>query len=86
MVSAFSAFILITGHQLPIGLTLAWVFFLAVLGVTMCHPDKAADDQYRAVALSQRGRRGQTLRALHSHGEKGLRAFGCATFQPSVFL
>src|SRR6187397_1896237 len=40
LVSAFSAFILITGNPLPVGLTLAWVFFLSVLGVTMAIPMK----------------------------------------------
>ena len=40
LVSAFSAYILINGQPLGVGLTLAWVFFLAVLGVTMAIPMK----------------------------------------------
>jgi len=35
LISAFSALILITGEALPMGLMLVWVFFLAVLGVTV---------------------------------------------------
>src|SRR5215831_17793617 len=30
LVSAFAAYIIINGEQLPLGLTMAWVFFLAV--------------------------------------------------------
>src|SRR5512137_682427 len=35
LVSAFAAYVMLNGQQLSLGLTLAWVFFLAVLGVTM---------------------------------------------------
>src|SRR5213080_3519392 len=35
LVSAFAAYIILNGQPLPLGLTMAWVFFLAVLGVTM---------------------------------------------------
>src|SRR5580693_2605844 len=40
LVSAFAAFIMLNGHALPLPLTFAWVFFLAVLGVTMAIPMK----------------------------------------------
>src|SRR6267378_4604961 len=40
LISAFAAYIILNGHPLPVGLTLAWVFFLAVLGVTMAVPMK----------------------------------------------
>src|SRR6266700_973391 len=40
LVSAFAAYIILNGHPLSLPLTLAWVFFLAVLGVTMALPIK----------------------------------------------
>src|SRR5207245_128981 len=40
LVSAFAAYIILNGHPLPLPLTLAWVFFLAVLVVTMAVPMK----------------------------------------------
>src|SRR5205814_8818905 len=33
LISAFAAYIILNGTHLPMGLTLAWVFFLAVLGL-----------------------------------------------------
>ena len=74
LVSAFSAFILITGHQLPIGLTLAWVFFLAVLGVTMAIPMKRQMINVEQLRFPSGVAAAETLRALHSHGAKGMRA------------
>jgi len=38
LVSAFSAYIMINGTSLPLFEMLAWVFVLAVLGVTMAIP------------------------------------------------
>ena len=40
LVSAFAAFILLNNRTMPIPLMMAWVFFLAVLGVTMAIPMK----------------------------------------------
>ena len=40
LVSAFAAYFMINNQSLPLGLMLAWVFFLAVLGVTMAIPMK----------------------------------------------
>jgi uncharacterized oligopeptide transporter (OPT) family protein len=74
LVSAFAAFILITGHPLPLGLTLAWVFFLAVLGVTMAIPMKRQMINIEQLRFPSGIAAAETLRALHSHGEKGMRA------------
>ncbi len=74
LVSAFSAFILITGHPLPLGLTLAWVFLLAVLGVTMAIPMKRQMINVEQLRFPSGIAAAETLRALHSHGEKGMRA------------
>ena len=74
LVSAFAAYIILNNQSLSVPLMLAWVFFLAVLGVTMADPDEAADDQHRAAALPSGIAAAETLRALHSQGTQGLRA------------
>ena len=74
LVSAFSAFVLITGHQLPLGLTFAWVFFLAILGVTMAIPMKRQMINVEQLRFPSGVAAAETLRALHSHGAKGMRA------------
>jgi putative OPT family oligopeptide transporter len=74
LVSAFSAFILITGKPLPVGLTMAWVFFLAVLGVTMAIPMKRQMINVEQLRFPSGVAAAETLRALHSHGKKGMRA------------
>jgi uncharacterized oligopeptide transporter (OPT) family protein len=38
--SAFAAYMILNGQPLPLPITIAWVFFLAVLGVTMAVPMK----------------------------------------------
>jgi len=74
LISAFAAFILITGNPLPLGLTFAWVFFLAVLGVTMAIPMKRQMVNIEQLRFPSGIAAAETLRALHSHGEKGMRA------------
>jgi putative OPT family oligopeptide transporter len=74
LVSAFSAYILITGSPLPLGLTMAWVFFLAVLGVTMAIPMKRQMINIEQLRFPSGVAAAETLRALHSHGQKGMRA------------
>jgi uncharacterized oligopeptide transporter (OPT) family protein len=74
LVSAFAAFILINGHQLPLGLTLAWVFCLAVLGVTMAIPMKRQMINVEQLRFPSGVAAAETLKALHSKGEGGMRA------------
>jgi putative OPT family oligopeptide transporter len=74
LVSAFAAFILLNGYPLPVGLTLAWVFFLAILGVTMAVPMKKQMINIEQLRFPSGVAAAETLRALHSHGQKGLRA------------
>jgi OPT family oligopeptide transporter len=74
LVSAFSAFILITGKPLPLGLTLAWVFCIAVLGVTMAIPMKRQMINIEQLRFPTGLAAAETLRALYAHGEKGARA------------
>jgi uncharacterized oligopeptide transporter (OPT) family protein len=74
LVSAFTAYIMLNGQPLPIPLTLAWVFFLAVLGVTMAVPMKRQMINVEQLRFPSGVAAAETLRALHSHGQKGLRA------------
>lgn len=74
LISAFAAYILINGHPLPLWLTLAWVFFLAVLGVTMAIPMKRQMINVEQLRFPSGIAAAETLRALHSHGGKGARA------------
>jgi OPT family oligopeptide transporter len=74
LVSAFAAFIMLNGHALSLPLTLAWVFFLAILGVTMAVPMKKQMINIEQLRFPSGVAAAETLRALHSHGGKGLRA------------
>jgi uncharacterized oligopeptide transporter (OPT) family protein len=72
--SAFAAYILLSGHPLPLPLTLAWVFFLAVLGVTMAIPMKKQMVNIEQLPFPSGIAAAETLCALHAHGAKGMRA------------
>jgi uncharacterized oligopeptide transporter (OPT) family protein len=74
LVSAFAAYIMINNQSLPIPLMLAWVFFLAVLGVTMAVPMKRQMINVEQLRFPSGVAAAETLRALHSHGAKGMRA------------
>ena len=53
---------------------LAWVFFLAVLGVTMAIPMKRQMINIEQLRFPSGIAAAETLRALHSHGEKAMRS------------
>jgi len=74
LISAFAAFIMLNGHALSLPLTLAWVFFLAILGVTMAVPMKKQMINIEQLRFPSGVAAAETLRALHSHGAKGMRA------------
>jgi len=74
LISAFAAYIILNNHPLPLGLTLGWIFFLAVLGVTMAIPMKRQMINVEQLKFPSGIAAAETLRALHSHGEKGMRA------------
>jgi len=74
LISAFAAYIILHGQPLPLGLTLAWVFFLAVLGVTMAVPMKRQMINVEQLRFPSGIAAAETLQALHSHGGKGMRA------------
>jgi len=72
--SAFGAYIILNGHPLPLPLTLTWVFFLAVLGVTMAIPMKKQMINIEQLRFPSGIAAAETLRALHAQGAKGMRA------------
>lgn len=72
--SAFAAYMILNGQPLPLHITIAWVFFLAVLGVTMAVPMKKQMINIEQLAFPSGIAAAETLRALHSQGTKGLRA------------
>lgn len=74
LVSAFAAFIILNGQPMSLPLTLGWVFFLAILGVTMAVPMKRQMINVEQLKFPSGIAAAETLRALHSHGAKGVRA------------
>jgi uncharacterized oligopeptide transporter (OPT) family protein len=74
LISAFAAYMLITGSTLPLSTLLAWVFFLAVLGVTMAIPMKRQMINVEQLRFPSGIAAAETLRALHSVGDKGMRS------------
>ena len=74
LISAFAAYIILNGHPISLQLTLAWVFFLAVLGVTMAVPMKRQMINIEQLRFPSGTAAAETLRALHSHGPRGMRA------------
>ena len=74
LISAFAAYMLITGSTLPLPTLLAWVFFLAVLGVTMAIPMKRQMINVEQLRFPSGIAAAETLRALHSVGDKGMRS------------
>ena len=61
-------------HRCRCPVMLAWVFFLAVLGVTMAIPMKRQMINIEQLRFPSGIAAAETLRALHSHGEKGMRS------------
>ena len=75
LVSASRPIVLVQPRSsLSLSLMLAWVFFLAVLGVTMAIPMKRQMINVEQLRFPSGIAAAETLRALHSHGEKAMRA------------
>jgi OPT family oligopeptide transporter len=74
LISAFAAYIMINNQTLPIPMMLAWIFFLAVLGVTMAVPMKRQMINTEQLRFPSGIAAAETLRALHATGNKGIRA------------
>src|SRR5919201_734890 len=74
LVSAFAAWMLINNTPMPLGEMLAWVFLLAVLGVTMAIPRKRQMINVEQLRFPSGIAAAETLRALHAKSSQGLRA------------
>ncbi|MDH4157578.1 MAG: OPT/YSL family transporter, partial [candidate division Zixibacteria bacterium] len=74
LISAFAAYIMLYNQTLPLSVMLGWVFFLAVLGVTMAVPMKRQMINVEQLRFPSGIAAAETLRALHARGQKGMRA------------
>jgi putative OPT family oligopeptide transporter len=74
LISAFAAYIIVNHQSLSVPLMLAWVFFIAVLGVTMAIPMKRQMINIEQLRFPSGIAAAETLRALHSKSSQGLRA------------
>lgn len=74
LVSAFSAYMLLNNTLLPWPQLLAWVFFLAVLGVTMAIPMKRQMINVEQLPFPSGIAAAETLRALYATGASGQRS------------
>ena len=69
LISAFAAYMMLNpAAPLPIWMILVWVFFLAVMGVTMAIPMKRQMINIEQLRFPSGIAAAETLRALHSHG------------------
>jgi uncharacterized oligopeptide transporter (OPT) family protein len=74
LVSAFAAYIIVNHQSMSVPLMLAWVFFIAVLGVTMAIPMKRQMINVEQLRFPSGIAAAETLRALHADSTQGLRA------------
>ncbi len=74
LISAFAAYMLINQTTMSLPDMLAWVFFLAVLGVTMAIPMKRQMINVEQLRFPSGIAAAETLRALHAVGGKGARS------------
>jgi putative OPT family oligopeptide transporter len=74
LISAFAAYIMINREPMSVPLMLAWVFFVAVLGVTMAIPMKRQMINIEQLRFPSGIAAAETLRALHARSSQSLRA------------
>jgi putative OPT family oligopeptide transporter len=74
LVSAFAAYIIINDQPMSVPLMLAWVFFIALLGVTMAIPMKRQMINIEQLRFPSGIAAAETLRALHAERRQGARA------------
>src|SRR5262245_30950313 len=74
LISAFAAYMLINRDAMSLSTMLAWVFFLALLGVTMAIPMKRQMINIEQLRFPSGIAAAETLRALHAVGDKGMRS------------
>jgi OPT family oligopeptide transporter len=74
LISAFAAYIIVNHQSMSVPLMLAWVFFIAVLGVTMAIPMKRQMINIEQLRFPSGIAAAETLRALHVRSSQGMRA------------
>lgn len=74
LISAFAAYIMINNQSLPLPVMFGWIFFLAVLGVTMAVPMKRQMINVEQLRFPSGIAAAETLRALYAKGQRGMRA------------
>jgi OPT family oligopeptide transporter len=74
LISAFAAYIIVNHQPLSVPLMLAWVLFIAVLGVTMAIPMKRQMINIDQLRFPSGIAAAETLRALHAKTSQGMRA------------
>jgi uncharacterized oligopeptide transporter (OPT) family protein len=74
LISAFAAWMLINNTTMSLPVMLAWVFLLAVLGVTMAIPMKRQMINIEQLRFPSGIAAAETLRALQAVGGKGMRS------------
>ena len=74
LVSAFAAYIILNNQTMSVGLMIAWVFCLALLGVTMAIPMKRQMINTEQLRFPSGVAAAETLKALHSRGSQGMRS------------
>src|SRR5437764_4561777 len=74
LISAFAAYIIVNQQSMSVPLMLAWVFFIAVLRVTMAIPMKRQMINIEQLRFPSGAAAAETLRALHAKSSEGLRA------------
>src|SRR5262249_13036429 len=74
LISAFAAYMLINQTTMSLPDMLAWVFFLAVLGVTMAIPMKRQMINIEQLRFPSGIAAAETLRALHAAAGQGARS------------
>ncbi|UQT43311.1 OPT/YSL family transporter [Akkermansia muciniphila] len=70
LTSAVAALLLLTGQHMPLGTTFAWIFFIAVLGVTMAIPMKRQMINIEQIRFPDSIATAETLKVLYSEGKR----------------
>lgn len=70
LTSAVAALLLLTGQHMPLGVTFGWIFFIAVLGVTMAIPMKRQMINIEQIRFPDSIATAETLKVLYSEGKK----------------
>jgi putative OPT family oligopeptide transporter len=74
LISAFAAYILLNNATMSIPVLMGWVFFLAILGVTMAVPMKRQMINTEQLRFPSGVAAAETLKALHSTGGRGMQS------------